>query len=217
MSKQDTIIKAGLGLSLAAAIAIMLQSPHQAAATVDASALVQPTNYYLSGSNIMPTTQQVHAANIVGNYALVDWYNGPNAGGELVLSNASGTWTIVYGTGGDLSAAEITSHAGVPASTAAALKSGMMPVSPALPTPTVAPQATWTNPPPYTLRVFRQTGPCYSEAVSDLFFPGDVDDFGHTVPAGYQYRDLITPQFKNCGPNPNAGVKTTPRNPGQRK
>jgi hypothetical protein len=88
--------------------------------------LISLTNSYLTGANSVPAQQQIIALAIDGSYALVNWTDNANSGGEYVASNVGGTWTVLFGSGGQYSASELAVK-GVPSSISTYLIANLQP------------------------------------------------------------------------------------------
>jgi len=95
----------------------------------DQSQLVRLTQQTV---NWVPNAQvEIDGMAISGSFALVAWDDGANSGGELLASNASGTWTKIASTGGAYSATELTQYDSVPAAVSSFLISNLRPLPPA--------------------------------------------------------------------------------------
>jgi len=113
---------------LFAAIFLVVTASEGLALTADQSQLVQLADSLINGSSSYDSSI-VKGMAIDGTYALVDWTDKSNSGGELLASKASGSWTTVVNGGGQANATDLVSK-GVDSASANFLVSNLRPLPP---------------------------------------------------------------------------------------
>lgn len=98
------------------------------ALTSDQSKLVRLTQATIDW--VSPTKVHINGMAIRGTYALVNWDDSENSGGELLAVNVNGAWRKIVSTGGQYSAADLSHLHGVPQATARFLAANIRPLPP---------------------------------------------------------------------------------------
>jgi len=95
----------------------------------DQTSLVVLANYVVTNGQSGSNQAYVTGMAINGPWALVDWSDRVNTGGELLASKSNGKWSIVRSTGGQWSATELTTY-GIDLTTATWLRANLRPLPP---------------------------------------------------------------------------------------